>query len=44
MVPILDMVINVDRDRFDDDVAVGVPGQGFNAGLSSASKADRRLP
>ena len=26
MVPILDMVINVDRDRFDDDVAVGVPG------------------
>ena len=26
MVPILDMVINVDRDRFDGDVAVGVPG------------------
>ena len=28
MVPILDMVINVERDRFDGDVPVGVPGQG----------------
>ena len=26
MAPVLDMVINVDRDRFDGDVAVGVPG------------------
>ena len=26
MVPVLDMVINVDGHRFDGDVAVGVPG------------------
>ena len=26
MVPILDMVVDIDRDRFDGDVAVGVPG------------------
>jgi len=40
---VLHVVVDVDLDRLDIDEVVGV-GSGLRAGLSSCSKAWRRLP
>ena len=41
---IADVIVDVDLDRFDGDIAIGCTGSGPSAGRSNCSNASRRLP